>query len=535
MTSRGANPRPGSSAEAESTESSAGSTAGSPARSERSGSFVVVANRLPVSATTDEGGHTTWAQSPGGLVTALEPVLTQTSGMWIGWDGMLEGESDIEPPESVNGYALRNVPLTRFEVEQYYEGFSNATLWPLYHDAIVAPEYHRHTWEVYRTVNERFARVAAEAAAPKATVWVQDYHLQLVPAMLRALRPDLKIGFFLHIPFPPIELFMQLPWRRQVIEGLLGADVVGFHVGLDASNFISLAERFVGAPRAEEDRIVVAGPYGARQIVIGAFPISIDSKALDSLARTPAVQSRAVQIRTELGNPRRILLGVDRLDYTKGIDVRLKAFSELLSEESLDPADTVFMQIATPSREGVEEYQRMRDDIELIVGRTMGDYASVGRSPVQYLHQNLPRDELVSFYEASDIMMVTPLRDGMNLVAKEYVAARIHDDGALVLSEFTGAAEELSQAYLVNPYDTDGLKAAILTADRAPASEKHQRMSQMRAQVFEYDVQHWAQGFLSALDRAADASVQVEMPDVQEGTTKVAPVLSEPPSEANRA
>jgi trehalose 6-phosphate synthase len=369
-------------------------------------------------------------------------------------------------------------------------------LWPLYHDVVAPPAFHRHWWRAYVRVNERFAEAVAGVAAHGATIWIQDYQLQLLPAALRALRPDLRIGFFLHIPFPPTELFLQLPWRREIVEGLLGADLVGFHTAGGARNFRSLATRLADA-RPGRNRTEVE--LGDRRVRVGAFPISIDSAALDQLARTEKVQKRAAEIRADLGEPHRVLLGVDRLDYTKGIDVRLTAFHELLTEKRVDADDVVMIQLATPSRERVEHYQQMRDDIELSVGRINGEFAKVGHPAVHYLHQSLPREELAAFFVAADVMLVTPLRDGMNLVAKEYVACRFDLGGALVLSEFAGAAVELTQSYLVNPHDTDGIKNTILEAITATPEENRKRMRALRRQVLTNDVDRWATSFLDAL------------------------------------
>ena len=327
--------------------------------------FVVVANRLPIDMERLPDGSTTWKRSPGGLVTALEPLLRRRRGAWIGWPGI--PDSDDEPIEQDDMY-LCPVRLSADEIADYYEGFSNATLWPLYHDVIVKPIYHREWWDAYVTVNRRFADATAKVAAEGATVWVQDYQLQLVPKMLRMLRPDLTIGFFLHIPFPPVELFMQMPWRTEITEGLLGADLVGFHLPGGAQNFMILARRLVGA-NTSRGTVGVRSRFGEvdvgfRTVKVGAFPISIDSTALDQQARSRTVRQRAREIRSELGNPRKILLGVDRLDYTKGIDVRLRAFSELLAEHRVKRDDTVLVQLATPSRERVESYIEMREDIE---------------------------------------------------------------------------------------------------------------------------------------------------------------------------
>ena len=462
--------------------------------------FVVVANRLPIDMERLPDGTVNWKRSPGGLVTALEPLLRKQRGAWIGWAGVVDGPED---PIVEDGLQLFPVRLSAEDVAEYYEGFSNATLWPLYHDVIAKPIYHREWWDRYVDVNRRFAEAASRAAADGATVWVQDYQLQLVPQMLRTLRPDLTIGFFLHIPFPPVELFMQLPWRAEIIEGLLGADLVGFHLAGGAENFLFLSRRLAGAETTRAS-IGVRSRFGevqlgSRTIKVGAFPISIDSAELDEKARDRSVRKRAKEIRAELGNPRKVMLGVDRLDYTKGIEVRLRAFSELLEEGRVKGDDTVLVQLATPSRERVESYRVLRNEIEQQVGRINGEYGEVGHAVVHYLHRPIPRDELIAFFVAADVMLVTALRDGMNLVAKEYVACRSDLGGALVLSEFTGAAAELRQAYLTNPHDLDDVKNAIESALSQTPEEGRRRMRAMRRQVLAHNVDRWAAAFLDAL------------------------------------
>jgi trehalose 6-phosphate synthase len=478
--------------------------------------FVVVANRLPVDLERLPDGSTTWRRSPGGLVTALEPLLRCRRGAWIGWPGIPDG---AEEPLERDGMCLRPVRLSADDIADYYEGFSNATLWPLYHDLIVKPIYRREWWEAYIAINRRFAEATVNAAAEGATVWVQDYQLQLVPKMLRMLRPDLTIGFFLHIPFPPVEIFMQMPWRTEIIEGLLGADLVGFHLPGGAQNFMILARRLLGVNTSRAS-VGVRCRFGEvnvgfRAVKVGAFPISIDSTALDHQARTRAIRQGAKNIRGELGNPRKILLGVDRLDYTKGIDVRLRAFSELLAEHRAKRDDTVLVQLATPSRERVESYIEMREDIERQVGHINGEYGEVGHPIVHYIHRPVPRDELIAFFVAADVMLVTPLRDGMNLVAKEYVACRSDLGGALVLSEFTGAAAELRQAYLTNPHHLDGVKDAIEAALNQTPEEGRRRMRALRRQVLAHDVDRWARSFLDALasTTSAERTIQPEPTD----------------------
>jgi trehalose 6-phosphate synthase len=458
-------------------------------------SFVVVANRLPVDRVAGPDGETEWRRSPGGLVTALEPIMQKRDGAWVGWSG--DAGAQDEPFES-DGMHLYPVGLSEDEVARYYEGFSNGTLWPLYHDCVAPPQFHRSWWDAYREVNQRFADAAAAVAADGAVVWVQDYQLQLVPQMLRQARPDLRIGFFLHIPFPPTELFAQLPWRQQIIEGLLGADLIGFQRPGGAQNFLRLSRELCNLrPRA--GTVEVDDEGARRQVRAEAFPISIDFELMDTVAVDPCTVARAKEIREELGNPAHVLLGVDRLDYTKGIGLRLRAFRELLEDGALSTPETVFVQVATPSRERVEQYQVLRHEIEAQVGQINGDFGSVGHTAVHYLHQSYSRQELAAMYRAADVMLVTPLRDGMNLVAKEYVAARPDLSGALVLSEFAGAAAELKQAYLVNPHDLDGVKEAILAAIGVDRRTAARRMRAMRRHVATNDVMHWASTFLHAL------------------------------------
>jgi trehalose 6-phosphate synthase len=457
-----------------------------------SAELVIVANRLPVDSVIQPDGSTGWRVSPGGLVTALEPIMRANEGLWIGWPGGTD--ADMEPFEH-DGMTLDPISLSAEEIERFYEGFSNATIWPLYHDLVAKPEFHREWWDSYVSVNKRFAEKAAEIASEGATVWVHDYQLQLVPQMLRALRPDLRIGFYLHIPFPPAELFQQLPWRRQILEGLLGADLVGFQLAGAAQNFIRLVRQRVGH---KTHRDLVYLPEG-RTVRASAFPISIDAAGFEELARSEEISARATEIREQLGSPRKIFLGIDRLDYTKGIYARLRAFSELIAEGELDVEDAVFVQVATPSREQVEHYRILRDEIDRLVGRINGDLGRIGRPAISYMHSSFPREEMAALYRAADVMVVTPYRDGMNLVAKEYVACRFHNDGALVLSEFAGAAEELRQAWLVNPYDINGMKSALLEAFRADGREVTRRMKAMRKTVSQNDVAAWADSFLAEL------------------------------------
>jgi trehalose 6-phosphate synthase len=486
--------------------------------------LVIAANRLPVMWV--DGA---WATSPGGLVRALLPLVRESRGKWVGWTGVAT-EQVAEPvaPIELEGIEMHPVPINKQELEMYYEGFANDTLWPLYHDALRDSGFHFEDWEAYRTVNERFAATLAAIAPPDAMVWVHDYHLQLVPQMLRAARSDVLIGFFNHIPFPPAELFARLPWRNEILEGLLGADLIGFQRARGAENFAMLAKQLLNAKAVFDDAPAKATPAEIRaddfstatslpiapgwvevnhhRSRIGAFPISIDTAEFDELATGRATRQQTSSLRTRLGEPEVIMLGVDRLDYTKGIGSRLQAVGSLFDEGRLDPERHVMVQIATPTREGVDHYREERADIERLVGEINGRHARLGYPVIHYLYRTLTLEELIPLYRVGDVMLVTPFRDGMNLVAKEYVATRIDNDGVLVLSEFTGAADELTDAVLVNPHDDEALKDAIEQAVEMHRHERRDRMQRMRSRVLSNDVVHWAEGFLRTLAMTATES-----------------------------
>ncbi len=464
-------------------------------------SIVIVANRLPVRRVTDADGEH-WKTSPGGLVSAMMPILQAQSeqgarGAWVGWTGDTGSHHD---PFEHDG--VQNIPvhIDSQLFHGFYEGMSNRSLWPLYHDVVRPPIYQRHWFRDYEAANRLFAAAAAEVAEEGAMVWVQDYHLHLVPRMLRERRPDLKIGFFLHIPFPGRGLFAQLPWRTQLIQGTLGADVVGFQSIYAARNFVDLATRYGDAEalppneKGEANRV----KFDGREVTVDAYPISIETKKYDAIARSENVRGRAEEYRRRLPG-RKIMLGVDRMDYTKGIDTRLRAFQDLLRSGRVHADEVVMIQSAVPTREGVDEYAELRSDVEELVGQINGEFGEVGRVAVQYLRQNLDIEDLVALYAAADVMLVTPLRDGMNLVAKEYVASHPDERGVLILSEFTGASNELTDALIVNPHDLDGLVNAMERAIRMEPEEVKRRQRALRRVVFEHDVHAWAASFMERL------------------------------------
>lgn len=465
-------------------------------RAQRERQLVVVANRLPTQR-VGKGADARWELSPGGLVSALAPALAKRGGVWVGWSG----DAGAAPDPFRTG-RIQNVPVSvsRREYACFYEGFANRTIWPMYHDAVREPVFDRRWWDVYIEVNRRFAQAAAATADDGADVWVHDYQLQLVPALLRELRPDVRIGFFMHIPFPPVEIFSRLPWRSKILAGLLGADVVGFQTVGDAANF-RRAARDALPVELERDTVRHAG----REIVARAFPISIDAARQQALASSAAIAQAAQRVRESVGVDRQILLGVDRLDYTKGIEQRLCAYRLLLRTGRARIDRQVLVQIAPPSRENVREYREARKRIEGLVGEINGEFGEVGRVAVHYLRRSLKPDRLAAFFRAADVMLVTPLRDGMNLVAKEYVVSRVDGTGALLLSRFAGAARELTDAVICNPHDIAGLADDLHQAMTLAPNDAAQRMERMRAAVFANDVHHWTSQFLETM--SADSSV----------------------------
>nr|MBA2626765.1 trehalose-6-phosphate synthase [Gemmatimonadales bacterium] len=406
-------------------------------------SLVAYANRLPVSR-----GRHGWRASAGGLVSALRPALESRGGAWVGWDG---GAGDV--PRRVEGFDVELVPvaLSRREVEDYYHGFANRTLWPLLHGLIEQPVFERRWWTAYRDVNERFAAVEVGSDGLR---WVHDYHLMLVPSLLRRAGAG-PIGFFLHVPFPPPEVYARLPWREQVLDGLLGADTVSFHTETYRDNFVRTCARLRDDVRIEGRTIALAH----RRVLTAAHPISIDARTLAEDARSAATERSLRGLRAQFGG-RRILLGVDRLDYTKGIIERLRAIELLLEGRPELRGRIAFVQIAVPSRGEIREYREVRRNVEELVGRINGRFTDPGGDvPVHYLYRGIPPERLLAYYRLADVCLVTPLADGMNLVAKEFVTAQAAcgGSGALVLSEFTGAAVELGDALPCNPFDVVGL------------------------------------------------------------------------------
>ncbi|MGE5098137.1 MAG: alpha,alpha-trehalose-phosphate synthase (UDP-forming) [Betaproteobacteria bacterium] len=465
--------------------------------------LVVVSNRLPVAFRRNVSGE--WSAQPGsgGLVTALLPVLRDRGGTWIGWPGAVGDEpgfaAALESAGAEAGYALATVPLDEREVRDFYYGFSNEVVWPLFHDLVSLCNFDAAYWDVYRGVNRKYAQAVAARTRPGDFVWVHDYHLMSVGEELRALGSRAQLAFFLHIPFPAPDVFMKLPWRKAVVDALLQYDLVGFQTSRDRRNFLACAQSLVEDFDYEGRAPVVTARAAGRELRIGSFPISIDYNAFMRAATAPAVADKAHELHRLLPR-RKLVLGIDRLDYTKGIALRLRAFQSLLERYPELRGQVSLIQVVVPSREDIPQYQVMKTEIEQLVGRINGALARPGGwVPVWYEYRSLSRLELLAYYRAADIALVTPLKDGMNLVAKEYCACSIEEDCVLILSEFAGAAEELaSGALLVNPYDVQGVAEAIRRAHLMPKEERVARMRSMRRQIRRHDVFGWVDAFLRA-------------------------------------
>jgi len=465
--------------------------------------LVVVSNRLPFTFSRDDKGA--WRAEPGGggLVTALLPVLRNRGGTWIGWPGATGDPQELAGALAESGasagYSFGAVDLTAEDIHNFYLGFSNAIIWPLFHDLQSLCNFDPAYWRTYCAVNRKYAEAIRARAQPGDFIWIHDYHLMNTAAELRRLGTTSRLGFFLHIPFPSPDLFLNLPWRESLLRALLEFDLIGFQTSRDRRNFVRCARMLVADFEIEGRGQVLEARVGKRQVRIGSFPISIDYEAFARRAGAPEVAQKAQDLHRLLPK-RKLILGIDRLDYTKGIPLRLKAFQNLLTRYPELREKVSFMQVVVPSREDIPEYYRLRSEIEQLVGQINGKFVRPGGwVPVWYEYRSLSRLELLAYYRAADIALITPLKDGMNLVAKEYCACSIEEDCVLILSEFAGAASQLARgALLVNPYDVEGTADAIRTAFHMDAGERHARMRRMRGSIRDHDVFWWVDSFLHA-------------------------------------
>jgi trehalose 6-phosphate synthase/phosphatase len=464
--------------------------------------LIIVSNRLPVSI-SDKEGQMEVAPSPGGLASGLRTYLgspkcsLESQYMWIGWPGgCVRPELQPELIERCEEqFCALPVFLSKEETEDFYEGFCNNTLWPLFHYFPSMVAYNDAAYASYERVNSRYCDAVLDVVEKGDLVWVHDYHLLLLPAMLRRRLPNLRIGFFLHIPFPSFELFRMLPepWRRELLEGLLGADLVGFHTHDYTQHFLRSVRRILGHEH-EMGQIVL----GDRVVKAGTYPMGIEFDFFSKRAKEEEVIRLTEELRRPLGDSR-IILSIDRLDYTKGIVNRLLGFQAFLEANPSWHGEAVLLMVVVPSRTGVDDYQRMKTKVDELVGSINGRFGTLTWTPILYQYKSFPQEQLVPLYSASDVMLVTPLRDGMNLIAKEYIASRAYGTGVLILSEMAGAASELGEAVMVNPNDVPGIARALKTALETPLEIQRDHMAAMRKRLRRYDLVRWATEFLEAL------------------------------------
>lgn len=446
-----------------------------------------------------------WGLKPGsgGLVSALAPVLSHRGGLWIGWPGLpLEPGGSWEAVLSAGyrerGYELVPVLLSDEEVKKFYEGFSNAILWPLFHDLLGQCNFDPSFWYSYLEVNERFAASVIEHSRDEDFIWVQDYQLIHVAEQARRRRETARIGFFLHIPFPPLDILLKLPWRGEILKALLAYDLLGFQTPRDSRNFLTCIENLLPEVEIRNGGPITEVRLGSRAVKVGAFPIGIDFKSWADAAGSEEVARRIVELRGRMG-PREIIVGIDRLDYTKGLIERLKAFRNALQRYPELREQAILFQVVVPSREGVPEYQALKGEIEQLVGEINGEFSTAGWVPVHYQYKSLTRRDLISLYRMARICFVTSIKDGMNLVAKEFCATQVDGYGVLVLSEFAGAAAQLQEgALLVNPHDIEGMADALKEALDMPEEERRSRMERMREILREQDIFWWVDYYLQA-------------------------------------
>jgi alpha,alpha-trehalose-phosphate synthase [UDP-forming] len=471
--------------------------------------LLVVSNRLPVVLEKKDSGWTLKSGS-GGLVSALAPVLSHRGGVWIGWPGLaLERggawEALMEEGFRERGYDLKPVLLNETEVTGFYEGFSNAILWPLFHDLIGRCDFQPAYWYSYLEVNRKFAAAVVEHSRSDDFVWVQDYQLIHVAEYVRERSSARRIGFFLHIPFPPLDIFMKLPWRSQILNAFLAYDLLGFQTERDHRNFLSCVTHLldkVEIRKAKDGSLKEANLVDVRtrqrRVRVGTFPIGIDYAAFSETARSEEVELRVGDLRRRIG-PYELVVGVDRLDYTKGLPERLQAFRNALQRFPELRERALLMQIVVPSREAVAEYQALKGEIEQLVGEINGEFSTPGWVPVHYHYRSLLRRDLVALYRMARAGFVTSLKDGMNLVAKEFCACQVDGLGALVLSEFAGAAAQLgSGALLVNPHDIEGMANALKAAFEMSPAERLRRMHGMHEGLRKQDIFWWVDCYLKA-------------------------------------
>jgi trehalose 6-phosphate synthase/phosphatase len=461
--------------------------------------ILIVSNRLPIQI-HKRNSALQIQPTTGGLATGVNSIHKLGNSLWIGWPGIYLNQNQVEEREQIvdllSNEKYHPVFLTPHEIKYYYEGFSNNTIWPLFHYFNLYATYDLKNWETYQKVNQKFCDEVIKVAKPNDTIWIHDYQLMLLPQMVRAQLPDAKIGYFHHIPFPSHEIFRLLPWREEILEGLLGANLIGFHTYDYVFHFLSCVRRILG-----NENYLGEIQIGSRQIKVDIFPMGIDYQRFSDAGKSPLVQKEMAHMLRKIGK-RKIILSFDRLDYTKGIPLRLEAFAALLERKPEYRGKVSFILVAVPSRINVRQYQTLKKQIDELVGRINGKYGTTDWAPVSYFSRFLPFETLIALYGVADVGLVTPIRDGMNLMAKEFIATKINGLGALILSEMTGAAQELGEAIIVNPNDQEDIIEALETALAMPVDEQIKRNRIMQKRLSRYNVERWADDFLNRLSEA---------------------------------
>ena len=457
---------------------------------------IIVSNRLPVKIQRDAKGNTVSKPSEGGLATGLVSVYKKGNNVWVGWPALFpkDKKEEQEITASLKEGNMSPIYLTEEDIKGFYEGFSNETLWPTFHYFNQYAEYRRSLWESYQEVNAKFAEAVLQLAEPEDTIWVHDYQMMLLPGMLREKMPQAGIGFFLHIPFPSYEVFRLLPWRRDLLDGVLGADLIGFHTYDDMRHFLSSVSRICYISNQQGQLFI-----DNRMVQVDSFPMGIDYEKYASAASAPETIKREVKFRTSMGEEK-LMLSIDRLDYSKGIPARLEIFDLFLRRYPEYRGKVSLLMIVVPSRDQVAKYKHLKEEVDLLVGRINGQYGSLNWTPIHYFYRSFPLEDLSAFYRMADVALVTPMRDGMNLVCKEFVASKLDKRGVLILSEMCGASKELSDAIIINPNDKTQVVEAIHTALNMPEEEQVRHLETMQATIKRYNIHHWVELFFSRLD-----------------------------------
>ena len=466
---------------------------------------IIVSNRLPLQISIEDDKLNV-TPSVGGLATGMKSVHAEGNGVWVGWSGITDEDldEDLKPKvnEKIENAKCRAVGLTEDDVNDFYLGFSNRTLWPLFHYFLEYTEFEKTQWEAYKRVNEKFAKVVLETIEEGDTVWVHDYQLLLLPQLIKEARPDVTVGFFLHIPFPSYEIFRTFPWRKELLIGMLGSDLIGFHTYDYERHFLSSVKRIL---RLDVNFNEIT--YHDRIVKVDSFPMGIDYCKFHNAALAhdnPESKKSELQKRLDShlneGDDQKFILTIDRLDYTKGIPNRLRAFEYFLNTYPQYKEKVRLVMLAVPSRSNVPQYQKLKRETDELVGRINGEFSTVSWTPVWYFYRSLPFDNLIDLYTSSDVALITPVRDGMNLVAKEYAATRTKQDGVLILSEMAGAAKEMNEAILINPNSFEDFATALDKALTMPLEEQKSRMKILQKRLKRYDVEKWAEEFFKTLD-----------------------------------